>query len=287
MADGLPYLDGEELRRLVGWPDAVDAIERALLDGTAPGNTPLRTVVDVAAGQLLLMPAEAGAHAGVKLTSVRATAGEAPRIQGVYLLLDATSLSPLALQDAVVLTQLRTAAVSAVAARRLAVPDASRLVVFGRGPQSDGHVEALRCVRPIREVTVVGRDQRGVEALPDADLVACCTTAREPLFDSALLRPDATVVAVGSHEPDAREVDTALVRRATVVVETRASALVESGDVLLAIADGVHLDEAIDGELADLVNGRVPVEPGRPRLFKSVGEAWGDLVLASLAFQRR
>ncbi|MGH3383805.1 MAG: ornithine cyclodeaminase family protein [Nocardioidaceae bacterium] len=287
MADRLPYLDGEELRRLVGWPDAVDAIEQALLDGTAPGHTPLRTVVDVGAGQLLLMPAEAGAYVGVKLASVRATAGDGPRIQGVYVLFDAASLSPLALLDAVVLTQLRTAAVSAVAAKHLAVPDASRLVVFGRGPQAVGHVEALRCVRPIRQVTVVGRDRRGVEALSDADLVACCTTAREPLFDSALLRPDATVVAVGSHEPDVREVDTALVRRATVVVETRASALAESGDVLLAVADGVHLDEAIDGEFADLVNGRVPVEPGRPRLFKSVGEAWGDLVLASLAVQRR
>ena len=114
----------------------------------------------------------------------------------------------------------------------------------------------------------------------------CATTARRPLFDGSLVRDGAVVIAVGSHEPEAREVDSALVARSVVVVESRASALREAGDVLGAIADGaVPADGGIAGDLADLVAGRVPLD-GRPRLFKSVGEAWEDLVVADLAVQR-
>lgn len=119
-----------------------------------------------------------------------------------------------------------------------------------------------------------------------ADVVVCATTARSPLFDSAWLSPEAVVVAVGSHEPDAREVDTALVRRATVVVETRESALREAGDLMIPIRD-LEVDPAvIGGDLAELVNEQVDVPAGRPRLFKSVGEAWEDLVVASAAYDQ-
>jgi ornithine cyclodeaminase len=105
--------------------------------------------------------------------------------------------------------------------------------------------------------------------------VCCCTTAREPLFDGALVADHATVVAIGSHERDAREVDGALAHRATVVVESRASALREAGDVIAArIADADLVT------LADVVRGRA-VDRGRPRLFKSTGMAWEDAVVAS------
>ncbi|MDN5769091.1 MAG: hypothetical protein L0H96_25370 [Humibacillus sp.] len=117
------------------------------------------------------------------------------------------------------------------------------------------------------------------------DIVACCTSASTPLFDSAVLRPKACVVAIGSHDPDAREVDTALVARATVVVETRQSALSQAGDVVLAIGDGVPEAEAITGDLAELVRGAVHPASGRPRLFKGVGEAWSDVVVASAAVE--
>ncbi|MGH3587822.1 MAG: hypothetical protein ACRDQ0_16020, partial [Pseudonocardia sp.] len=117
----------------------------------------------------------------------------------------------------------------------------------------------------------------------DADLVVCATTARTPLFDGALLRPDATVVAVGSHEPDAAEVDATTVCGATVVVEARATALREAGDVIGPVRAG-RLDPDALIELADLVRGTAPVPPSRPRLFKSVGMAWEDLVLAATGY---
>jgi ornithine cyclodeaminase len=108
-----------------------------------------------------------------------------------------------------------------------------------------------------------------------ADVICCCTTAREPLFDGALVADHATVVAIGSHEPDAREVDDALARRATVVVESRASALREAGDV---IAAAIPEGELVT--LADVVRDR-RIDGGRPRLFKSTGMAWEDAVVAA------
>ena len=118
------------------------------------------------------------------------------------------------------------------------------------------------------------------ELVSAADIVCCATTAREPLFDGSLVADHATVVAIGSHEPDARETDDALARRATVVVESRTSALREAGDVIGAIAAGaLREDELVT--LADLVCGRVVADPQRPRLFKSTGMAWEDAVVAS------
>jgi ornithine cyclodeaminase len=108
-----------------------------------------------------------------------------------------------------------------------------------------------------------------------ADVICCCTTAREPLFDGALVAEHATVVAIGSHEPDAREVDEVLVGRASVVVESPQTALREAGDLILA--KDLRHEELIP--LAALVRGEHPPDPARPRLFKSTGMAWEDAVV--------
>jgi ornithine cyclodeaminase/alanine dehydrogenase-like protein (mu-crystallin family) len=315
-APDLLFLDAAALRRAVPVADAIDAMEAALRDGSAPGNTPPRAVVATSAGQVLSMPAEIGPSVGIKLATVapRNPDRGLPRIQGVYVLFDAATLTPVALIDAVALTTLRTPAVSALALRHLAPPVGPRgsveVVVFGTGPQAIGHVEAVAAVRPLASVTMVGRDTDRTRAsaeacseagfpaeavragsdevgrrLAAADVVVCATTAREPLFDSAVLAAEAVVLAVGSHEPDAREVDSALVGRATVVVESPDAAPREAGDLVIPRAEGVR-DAAPAGDLAALVSGRVRVAPGAPRLFKSVGEAWEDLVVAGLAVQR-
>jgi ornithine cyclodeaminase len=112
-----------------------------------------------------------------------------------------------------------------------------------------------------------------------ADVVVCATTARTPLFDGSLLGSRTTVVAVGSHEPEAAEVDATTVCRSTVVVEAR-SALREAGDLIGPVQAGLLDPDALVG-LASLVRGAVPMPPTRPRLFKSVGMAWEDLVLAA------
>ncbi|MER6425713.1 hypothetical protein [Streptomyces sp. NPDC001137] len=149
---------------------AIGALRASLLGGLDPEAGPPRSVVPVPHGQVLLMPAHRGSYAGVKLVTVAADnpSRGLPRIQGNYLLLDGETLTPLALLDGIALTSVRTAAVSAVAADGLAEPDASRLVVFGTGPQGRSHIEALRCVRPIRDVVVVGRDAERTRAFADA-----------------------------------------------------------------------------------------------------------------------
>jgi ornithine cyclodeaminase len=273
----LPFLAAAEVAERLSPTAAIDALEDALRSGLDPEADPPRGALAVGGGELLIMPSATAAHAVVKLVTV----GGEPRIQGVCVVFDAATLAPVALVDGIALTNVRTPAVSALAVRALAVPDARRLLVFGRGPQARGHVEAIRAVRPIAHVDMIGRDGSGVRDLVEAaDIVCCATTARAPLFDGSLVADHATVVAIGSHEPEAREVDDALAGRATVVVESRTSALREAGDVIGAIAAGaLREDELVT--LADLVCGRVVADPQRPRLFKSTGMAWEDAVVAS------
>jgi ornithine cyclodeaminase/alanine dehydrogenase-like protein (mu-crystallin family) len=273
-----PYLSAAEIERRIDVPGAVEALEEALRAGFDPETDPPRSAVEVGRGELLVMPSAAGGHAAVKLVSV----GGEPRIQGLCVLFDGETLAPVALLDGIALTNLRTPAVSALAVRRLAAPGARRLLVFGRGPQAHAHAEAMRALRPIEQVDVVGRDHDGdVDALvAAADIICCCTTARQPLFDGELVADDATVVAIGSHERDAREVDDTLVRRASVVVESRASALREAGDVIQAVESGA-LEEDQLLTLAQLVRYQPALQEGRPRLFKSTGMAWEDVVVAA------
>ncbi|MEU8435763.1 ornithine cyclodeaminase family protein [Streptomyces sp. NPDC029216] len=297
-------LDAAETAGLITTAQAADALAGALRAGLDPEACPQRTGVAVPGGELLLMPAASGAYAGVKIAGVAPgnPARGLPRITGSHLLLDGPTLRPLALLDGAALTALRTPAVSVLALRYLTAPGRPlRLVLFGSGPQAYGHLEAVLELRELTEAVVVARDPGragelaaharalGVPArtgtpqdVAGADLVLCCTTAREPLFDGRLVAPGAVVVAVGSHEPDARETDTALVRRAAVYVESRAAALREAGDLLIPEAEGAIGPGHIHGTLADLVAGRnVPgAQPGCPQLFKSVGMAWEDLAVA-------
>lgn len=300
--DALPFVDAARLEQRVPPAAAAAALRAALLGGLDPAAGPSRSSVPVRGGQLLVMPAEDAGHVGVKLVTVAADpAPGRPSIAGVYVLFDATGLQPLAVVDGTALTTLRTAAVSAVAVDELAAPHAEHLVLFGTGAQARGHVRALRDLRPLRTVTVVGRHPErcedfvawlrdsGLDAragrpadVRTADVVVCATTARTPLFDGAAVPEHACVVAVGSHEPHARELDGALLERAgAVVVEDAAAALREAGDLVLAVAEGM-LDPADLLGLADLVAGRMRRRPG-PAVFKSVGMAWQDLVVAAQA----
>jgi ornithine cyclodeaminase/alanine dehydrogenase-like protein (mu-crystallin family) len=265
-----------DVERRLSTSQAADALEAALRGGLDPELDLARQVLELERGQLLLMPSAASKHPVVKLVTV----GGEPRIQGVCVVFDGSTLAPVALVDGIALTNLRTAAVSALAVRHLAVPDARRLVVFGRGPQARAHAAALRAIRPIEHVELVGRDHGDVaELVAAADIICCCTTAREPLFDGALVADHATVVAIGSHEPDARDTDDALAARATIVVESRTSALREAGDVILAIDSGATTPDRLV-TLSELIRGEATPAAGRPRLFKSTGMSWEDAVVA-------
>jgi ornithine cyclodeaminase/alanine dehydrogenase-like protein (mu-crystallin family) len=273
----VPFLSAADVDERLDVTGAADVLEAALAEGLDPEADPPRRGLELGRGELLVMPSAAAGHAAVKLVSV----GGDPRIQGLCVVFDGETLAPAAVVDGMALTNLRTPAVSALAVRRLAAPDARRLLVFGRGPQAHAHVEAMRAVRRIEREDMVGRDGGDVDELvAEADIICCCTTAREPLFSGDLVADRAAVVAIGSHEPGVREVDDELASRATVVVESRASALREAGDVIAAIASGA-LDQNELITLAELVRDDPALDMGRPRLFKSTGMAWEDTVVAA------
>lgn len=298
---GLPFLDAAAVAG-IGPAAAVDAVLAALRGGLDPAQGTPRSRFGVPAGELLLMPAATADHVGVKLAGVAPgnPARGLPRISAVYVLFDAGTLQPVALLDGVALTGLRTPAVSVAAVlpwlQRFDRP--LRTVVFGAGPQGLGHLRTLAAVAPLAAASVVVRHPDRVRppadlpdlqvlaagtaevegVLRDADVVVCATTARRPLFASVLLPDQAVVLAVGSHEPDAAEVDAAWCGRATVVVEDVATALREAGDVVQAVAAGT-LDVADLVPMRRVATAAVPPDDG-PVLFKGSGMAWQDLVVA-------
>ena len=317
--DGAPWISAEQVFGRVGFGVAATAIGRALKEGLEPASDFARSILDVERGQLLIMPSASSAFVGVKIATVAPgnPALDRQRIQGVYLLMDAATLTPVALIDGAALTTLRTPAVSAAAADLLAPEVVDHLVLFGSGPQAWGHIEAMRAIRPIGRVTVVARHRgkaaafaarvsagapntegqsgRGNGGIPatvgsasdvrDAQLIVCATTARTPLFDGTLVPVDSCTIAVGSHETDARELDSALIGRAQVVVEDIAVALREGGDVVIPIGAGM-LDADALVPLAEIVTGAVPVDRDRPRVFTSSGMSWEDLVIAAEVYRR-
>ncbi|MGO1835496.1 MAG: ornithine cyclodeaminase family protein [Actinomycetaceae bacterium] len=307
---GLTYLDAAAVRAALTPAEAVEAIAGALTGGFDPTDDIARVGPTTSSGQFLLMPSEVGAHAGVKVATVAPgnTGRGLPRIQATYLLFDAGTLSLTAVLDGTALTELRTPAVSVAAARgaleRIDRP--ARIVIIGAGPQAVGHADTLRAVlghepgsvsfvvrRPERAgaevrdrgVVLTAGGAEAAEALGSADVVVCATSARTPLFPADAVGPEAVVIAVGSHEPDARELAPALLAGATVIVEDRATALREAGDVVLAIRDGV-IGESDLVTMADVVRMPASVPGGRRTVVKTVGMSWQDLVIAEAVHAR-
>jgi ornithine cyclodeaminase len=302
----IPWISADEVFARVSFGDAVKAYHRDLKAGVDPATDLPKHIDDVMNGQVLLMPTQSPEYLGVKVVTVAPGNPDKglERIQGHYLLFDTATLSPVAIMDGVALTTLRTPAVSAAAADLLAAETCDHLVIFGYGPQAWGHVEALRSIRDIKRVTLVGRNRDRAQVLADqitengiptrvgsaddvrdSNLIVCATTAREPVLDGALVPDDACVIAVGSHEPTARELDTALIARSQVIVEDLGHVMIEGGDVIIPITEGAITIDHV-APLRDLVTGSVTVDRTRPRVFKSSGMPWEDLVVAAEVYRR-
>jgi ornithine cyclodeaminase len=300
------FVGAEELRAGLSMTAAIDALEAAFAREDPSLTTPLRTTLATPAGTLLTMPAAGDPGVGVKLVTLSEFNPQRglPFTQAVYVLFDPTTQAPEAVIEGAALTAIRTAAVSGLATRRLANPDASRLVVFGAGVQGTAHVEAMLAVRPVTTVTVVGRVPARVDALvgrvrsfgveahrgspsdvANADLVCTCTTSAVPVFHGTDLADGAHVNAIGAYLADQRELDTETMRRAKTVVETREVALRDAGDVVMAIGEGA-MDASDLVDLAEIARGReVRTAATDITAFVSVGFAFEDLVVARAALQ--
>jgi ornithine cyclodeaminase len=230
--------------------------------------------------------------------------------QGAVLLFEAERGRMLAIIDATSVTAIRTAAVSAVATRRLARADASTLALVGSGVQARTHLEAMRLVRPLSSVRVASQtperarafarresSAQGIpiaacgsveEAVTGADIVCTVTSSRVPVVRGAWLSPGTHVNAVGSSVASARELDSDAVVRSRLFVDRRESAMAEAGDFLIPRDEGTVGNAHILGELGELEIGAVPgrTAPDQITLFKSVGLAVEDVAAASLIYSR-
>ena len=294
----LSVIDAGAVARVPGRA-IVDALDQAFGAGLA--SAPARTAAEIDGGQMLLMPAADGLGSGVKLLTLLADnpGRELPFVQGVHVLFGANG-SPVSVIDAAALTAVRTAAVSAVAARRLAPRRGGTVMVFGTGVQARSHVELVTDeLAPVR-VLVCGRRAeavaevvewaalRGITAEPaapervaEADVICTCTSSQHPLFAGALLRPGTLVIAVGAYRPDMRELDSRTVMEAAIVVEQVDAALAEAGDLLIPIGRGELARDRVRVTLTDVVRGaEVRDAAERTVVFKSVGVAGEDLAAA-------
>jgi ornithine cyclodeaminase/alanine dehydrogenase-like protein (mu-crystallin family) len=306
-----------QVSQLLSMAECIQVMEQAfrwLVDGET--LQPLRQVTWLPDknGLLALMPAYlAGIQAmGLKAISVFPGNHATPfdSHQGVVLLFETRNGQLLAILDATAITAIRTAAVSALATRLLARPEAAELAILGSGTQARTHLEAMRLARPIRRVRVWSRNpghaarfaaqevQRHglpVEVVPlaqaavdGADIICTTTSASEPVLLGEWLPLGCHLNAVGSSTPNARELDTPAVARARLFVDRRESALNEAGELLIAINDGALGADHILGELGDLLVGKVAGRRSANEitLFKSLGLAIEDLAAAHFIYQK-
>jgi ornithine cyclodeaminase len=289
-----------EVHACLPWPRLVQALE-AVYAGDA--QAPLRHAHALSpADTLLLMPAWDAQLVVTKLVTV--IPGAPHTVQATVLVLDRATGAPLACLDGEAVTLRRTAAISALAARHLARPDAARLLMVGTGRLAPWMVRAHCALRPgLQQVDVWGRDAAAAGALAStlrdeglpaqavadlpaaaaaADIVCCATTARAPVVQGAWLRAGTHLDLVGAFRPDMREVDDLAVQRARIVVDSEAGALAEAGDLVQPLAAGRLDRAAVCGDLVQLLGGRLrPAAPGAElTLFKSVGMALQDLAAA-------
>ncbi|NJL07684.1 MAG: ornithine cyclodeaminase family protein [Methylacidiphilales bacterium] len=290
--------DEAALRPLLDWDELI-AVERDALIRFSAGSViqPVRNMIEIEADRRYLgvMPAIEEQAMGLKLVCFYpGNAGtEVPTHTAIILLFDTHTGVPLAVLDGRLITEMRTAAVSAAVTDRLAAPDAHILTLVGSGVQAQAHLEALQRVRRFSEIRVWSRtpeharrfaEEHGAIALDleaavrGADVIVTATNARDPLVKGRWLKPGAHVNAVGSPRPTWRELDDDAMAFA-LVVDSREAVLKESGDVILSGA-------TIRAEVGELFAGTVDVPASETTVFKSVGIAIEDLAAAALVHRR-
>lgn len=290
------HLDEADVRAVLRWDELIAAMEAALA-AFSRGSVlqPVRNMLTIEEGKryLGIMPAVSDHAMGLKLVSFYpANAGTGvPTHMAMILLFRPDTGEPLAVMDGRLITEMRTAAVSAAVTKRLASPDSRVLALLGSGVQAKAHLEALARVRDFDEVRVWSktpehakrfareRNARAMDAesaVRDADVVVTATAAREPVLKGAWLKPGAHVNAVGAPRPTWRELDDAAMAN-LLVVDSREAVLKESGDVILSKA-------AIYAEVGEIFAGAKKVPASETTVFKSVGIAAEDIAAARLVY---
>jgi ornithine cyclodeaminase/alanine dehydrogenase-like protein (mu-crystallin family) len=289
-------LHESDVRSLLTMQALILEMERAL-QAVSAGEVvqPVRVMVPIDGhrGYLGSMPAYGGGLLGAKLVTWFPGNQGVPTHHALVVLFRPGTGEPLAIMDGRLITEMRTAAVSAAATKMLARPDASVLAILGAGVQAGSHLEALRLVREFRDIRVwsphrasafarrfgVRLARSAEDAVRGADVIVVATGSKTPVLAGEWLSPGAHVNSVGAPRPDWRELDDGVLRRAKLFVESREAAVRESGDVIAAGTIAAEIGEVIAGTKAGRQSGE------EITLFKSVGIAVEDLASAGLVYR--
>jgi thiomorpholine-carboxylate dehydrogenase len=287
-----------QVREVLCFEDLIPAVRQALMDFSARRvMQPVRTVLPVNqfSGWFAVMPAVCGAVMGAKMVTFypkNAGLGKHTHLATIQLFRADTG-EPLAIMDGRLITEMRTAAVSAVAIDHLAAPNVTRLAILGSGVQARSHFKALSHIRSFTDVRVWSRSAENArrfaseigarvctaeEAAHDADVVLTLTSSTQPVLCGRWLKPEAVVCAIGGVTPDRRELDDDCMR-GSVVVESREAAMREPGDIVQTKAE-------ISAEIGELLNGLQWERKPGPAVFKSVGIAVEDIASAKLVYDK-
>jgi ornithine cyclodeaminase len=315
----LLVLSSGAVRSVLGYSECADAMRQALI-ARARGEVfqPLRTVLrpPAAPGLMGLMPAyQQGQQAGYGLKAICITPGNPgaglDTHQGIVLLSSSATGEPLAVLNASAVTEIRTAAVSAVATSLLANAAADVLAIIGTGVQAKAHLHAIVGTRPLAEIRVAGSsDDKAAKfaaemagsvgprtrlvpaasvraAVDGAGVVVTATNSAEPVLRRDWLSPGVHINAVGACLPNIRELDTATVADAALFADSRESVIAEAGDYVLAAADGAVGPDHIQAEIGDLLARGEQGRTGEREItvFESLGLAVEDLAAANVAYQ--
>lgn len=295
-----------ELQGVLTPEDCLTAVEEAFRAFGEGCTAPPRSVgLHAAAGTFHIKAAMADVFAA----KINANFPENPRrhalptIQGVIVVMDIERGTPLAILDSALITTLRTAAATAIAAKYLALADAATVTVIGCGTQGRASLEAVRLVRTIRKAYAFDTNDAAVhrfaremdaEAVPSpeaavacSDIVVTCTTSRAPILDTDHLHPGLFIAAVGADNPEKQELAPAVLRDSRVVVDILEQAAT-MGDLHHALDAGLVTRDDVHGELADVICGRVRAREHDDEIFvfDSTGTALQDVAVASLAYAR-
>jgi ornithine cyclodeaminase/alanine dehydrogenase len=310
-------LSRRDVESVLTMEECLTAVEKAFVAlARGEADMPQRAVIRIPEhkGLFLGMPAHIGGEVGalgLKVVTVypeNPAKHDLPTILGTLLLCDPATGQVVAIMDAGYLTAVRTGAASGVATKALARADAATCTVLGAGVQARQQLIAVHAVRPLTSALVLdvvpeareafARDlgeQLGIEirptedvraAIESADIVVTATSSHDPIFDGDWLRPGTHVNNIGSHSPDARELDTTTVVRSKFVADLREANLAEAGDILIPIREGAVTEDHIHASLGEILTG---AKPGRESddeitVFKSCGLAVQDVATARAVF---
>ena len=291
------FLNEEQVKKHLRMADLIPAMEKALIEfSTGKVTQPVRSVINVdpPGGFLGLMPALTSDGLGLKAVTFYPSNVERgiPTHMATIFLVDPQTGTPLAIMDGRLITEMRTAAVSAAATKLFAPPGAKILAILGSGVQARSHAEALRLVRQFEEIRVWSPTREHAErfakeigaktassedAVRGADVVVTVTNSKTPVLKGSWLKRGCHVNAVGACRPDWRELDDEAMSN-VVFVDSREGAMKESGDVILSGAK-------IYAELGEALAGKVPSRENETTIFKSLGMAVEDIAAATLIYR--